>query len=245
MSKMINFSGQGLQRAYTKKNSELSTQEQEQKKQDREALRKYAESQREKREARMNARMEKNKPITKEVEDFEKNGLSEEEIAKVTDGVMEKTNALARKYGLPQPNNKEALEHDRTHCFACDRKLDSPNAHKGGDLEKLFEDDGDVRILCCWCFGRMGDDEIKTTMRIEGAEADAKIRLQVYNPMESKKEEIESLTQTRRIFLKSKLKKWEQDTELIGKLKRTISDEDYQENYYMYNAKTRYNYSSG
>ena len=115
----------------TKKNSELSTQEQEQKKQDREALRKYAESQREKREARMNARMEKNKPITKEVEDFEKNGLSEEEIAKVTDGVMEKTNALARKYGLPQPNNKEALEHDRTHCFACDRKLDSPNAHKG------------------------------------------------------------------------------------------------------------------
>ena len=158
---------------------------------------------------------------------------------------MEKTNALARKYGLPQPNNKEALEHDRTHCFACDRKLDSPNAHKGGDLEKLFEDDGDVRILCCWCFGRMGDDEIKTTMRIEGAEADAKIRLQVYNPMESKKEEIESLTQTRRIFLKSKLKKWEQDTELIGKLKRTISDEDYQENYYMYNAKTRYNYSSG
>ena len=204
---MINFSGQGLQKAYTKKNSELSTQEQEQKKKDREALKKYAESQREKREARMNARMERNKPITKEVEDFEKNGLSEEEIAKVTDGVMEKTNALARKYGLPQPNNKEALEHDRTHCFACDRKLDSPNAHKGGDLEKLFEDDGDVRILCCWCFGRMGDDEIKTTMRIEGAEADAKIRLQVYNPMESKKEEIESLTQTRRIFLKSKLKK--------------------------------------
>ncbi len=242
---MINFSGQGLQRAYTETESELSTQEKEQKKKDREALRKYAESQREAREARQAKRMEKNKPITQQIEDFEKNGLSEEEIEKVTDGVMEKTNVLARKYGLPQPNNPEALEHDRTHCFTCDRHLDSPNAHKGGDLEKLFEDDTDVRILCCWCFGRMGDDEIKSTMRIENAEADAKIRLQVYNPIESKKEEIESLTSTRRIFLKTKLKKWEQDTELVGKLTRKMGDEDYQENYYMYNAKTRYNYSSG
>ena len=104
---------------------------------------------------------------------------------------------------------------------------------------KLCKDE-DVRLMCCRCFGRMGDDEIKSTMRIEGAEVDAKIRLQVYNPMESKKEEIESLTSTRRIFLKSKLKKWEQDTELVGKLTRTLHDEDYQENFNMYNAKTRY-----
>lgn len=240
MSRMINFSGQGLQRAYTETESELSTQEKEMQKSDREALKKYAESQRKAREARQAKRMERNKPITQQVEDFEKNGLSEEEIDGVMDGAMEETNVIARKYGLPQPNNPQALEHDRTHCFTCDRHLDSPNAHKDGDLEKLFDDDKDVRILCCWCFGRMGDDDIKSTIKIEGAEADAKIRLQVYNPMESKKEEIESLTSTRRIFLKSKLKKWEQDTELVGKLTRTLHDEDYQENFNMYNAKTRY-----
>lgn len=240
MSRMINFSGQGLQRAYTKKKSELSTQEKEMQKSDREALKKYAESQRKAREARQAERMERNKPITQQVEDFEKNGLSKKEIDNVMDGAMEETNVIARKYGLPQPNNPEALEHDRYHCMTCDRKLDNPNAHKGTVWEELYDKDEDVRLMCCWCFGRMGDDEIKSTMRIEGAEADAKIRLQIYNPMESKKEEIESLTSTRRIFLKSKLKKWEQDTELIGKLTRTLHDEDYQENFNMYNAKTRY-----
>ena len=71
MSRMINFSGQGLQRAYTETESELSTQEKEMQKSDREALKKYAESQRKAREARQAKRMERNKPITQQVEDFE------------------------------------------------------------------------------------------------------------------------------------------------------------------------------
>ena len=58
MSKMINFSGQGLQKSYTEKNSELSTQEKEQRKKDREALRKHAEGQRKAREERQARRME-------------------------------------------------------------------------------------------------------------------------------------------------------------------------------------------
>jgi len=237
---MMYFNGQNLQRKYSKKNETMSIQEKEVQKKDMEAMKKVHEKNRAKREARMNKRDEKHISPDKELENFEMNPESDVEIQKVQKKALEKTNVIARQYGLPQPNNPEALEHDRFHCATCDRKLHDPNAVKGTDVQGLF-DDSDIRLLCCWCFGKFSDDDIKSTMRIEGAEADAEIRLKVYNPIESTKEEVESLTESRRIYLKSKLKKWQQDTALIGNIKHDqLADSDYMENYVLYNSKGIY-----
>lgn len=87
----------------------------------------------------------------------------------------------------------------------------------------------------------MSDSDIKRSAN-NGEEASKEIRLKVYNPEESSKEEIESLIDSKMIQLKSKLKKWEQDVSLVGKIKHdNLLEVDQLENSVMYNAKTRYN----
>ena len=120
----------------------------------------------------------------------------------------------------------------------CNRKLDQPNA--GNSPNSPWADE-DIRLMCCWCFGRMGDAQIRREA-YSGKEADSKIRLKVYNPVESSKEEIDSLIESKMIQLKSKLKKWEQDVSLVGKVKHDhLHEVDQLENSVLYNAKTRYN----
>ena len=239
------INGQGLQRRYSKGVSGsgiLSKADLERQKKDMEALHKMHVAKRAKREARMEARMKKNMSPEKALQILEENPTADIDVEKIQQKALEQTNVIARKYGLAEPNNPEALKHDRFHCSTCDRRLDQPNAHKGTDVDGLF-DDADIRLLCCWCFGKMSDSEIKSTMRIDGAEASAEIRLKVYNPIESTKEEIESLVDTKRIYLKAKLKKWQQDTELIGKFKYSdLAGEDFVVGAMIDMAKASYNY---
>ena len=240
---MIHINGQGLQRKYSsgsssslKTNAEKSRQQK-----DRDALKKASLAKREAREAKAEKREARLNDANPEVaiKILEENPEKDINVAQIQKEAMGKTNALARKYGLSQPNNPEALAHDRLHCSACDRKLDSPNAHKQEGLGGLFEDE-DVRLLCCWCFGKMGESDIKSSM-YSGKEADAKVRLQVYNPVESTKAEIDSLIESKMIQMKSKLKKWQQDVALVGNIKHDYLQEgDQIENSVLYNAKTRY-----
>jgi hypothetical protein len=240
---MININGQGLQRKYSNgSSSNLKTNAQKsQAQKDREALKKASLAKREAREARAEKREMKLNNANPEVaiKILEENPEKDINVNQIQKEAMAKTNVLAREYGLSQPNNPEALAHDRLHCSACDRKLDSPNAHKQDGLGNLFEDE-DVRLLCCWCFGKMGESDIKSTM-YSGLEADSKVRLQVYNPIESTKAEVESLIESKMIQMKSKLKKWQQDVALVGNIKHDYLQEgDQIENSVLYNAKTRY-----
>jgi hypothetical protein len=241
---MININGQGLQRKYSNgSSSNLKTNAQKsQAQKDREALKKASLARRKAREARAEKREMKLNNANPEVaiKILEENPEKDINVNQIQKEAMAKTNVLAREYGLSQPNNPEALAHDRLHCSACDRKLDSPNAHKQDGLGNLFEDE-DVRLLCCWCFGKMGESDIKSTM-YSGLEADSKVRLQVYNPIESTKAEVESLIESKMIQMKSKLKKWQQDVALVGNIKHDYLQEgDQIENSVLYNAKTRYN----
>lgn len=236
---MINF-GNGLQKNYSDsiKSNLLTDSQRVQQKNDREALREASKARRAEREARQEARMSRNISPEKALEVLEKNPEKDINVKAIQEDAKKKTNVLARTYGLKEPNNPEALAHDRTHCMTCDRKLDQPNAHKsiGNDLF----DEADVRIMCCWCFGKMSDSDIRDTM-YSGLEADADIRLKVYNPEESTKAEVESLIESKRIQLKSKLKKWQQDTALVGNIKHDyLLEGDQFENQVMYRAKTRY-----
>ena len=240
---MININGQGLQRKYSNgSSSNLKTNAQKsQAQKDREALKKASLAKREAREARAEKREMKLNNANPElaIKILEENPEKDINVNQIQKEAMAKTNVLAREYGLSQPNNPEALAHDRLHCSACDRKLDSPNAHKQDGLGNLFEDE-DVRLLCCWCFGKMGESDIKSTM-YSGLEADSKVRLQVYNPIESTKAEVESLIESKMIQMKSKLKKWQQDVALVGNIKHDYLQEgDQIENSVLYNAKTRY-----
>ncbi len=245
MSNMIKISGQGLQRRYSndagKGDIDLNV---DTTRKDQEALGKFSVTKRKAREARLAQRDEKNITPVKELEILEANPEKDVDVKGIVKKVKEKTNVLAREYGLKQPNNPEALVHDRLHCYTCDRHLDSPNAHKGIGLDGLFEDE-EVRMLCCWCFGKMSDDEIKTTMR-NGKEATKEIRLAIYDPAESTKAEIEAMTDIKRIALKSKIKRWNAITGLVGNIKHNdLEDADWMERCVEYNAHTRYTACAG
>ena len=241
---MINFKGQELQRSY-QQSGKIDTDAIRQQKADLEALRAMRKNQTWKtkqREERMNLRIERLENMKPEVqlEKFEQNPTKGIDVEKIKSELLATTNATARKYGLPEPNNPEALAHDRTHCMCCDRKLHQPNAHKNLDIDPDLIDDEEVRLMCCWCFGKMDDDDIRSTM-YTGMEADAKIRLKVYNPEQSTQQEIDSLIESKRIQLKSKLKRWEQDVALVGNVKHDyLLEVDQLENTVIYNAKTRY-----
>jgi hypothetical protein len=240
---MININGQGLQRKYSNGvSSTLKTNaEKSQAQKDREALKKASLLKREARLARAEKREMRLNNANPElaIKILEENPEKDINVNQIQKEAMAKTNVLAREFGLSQPNNPEALAHDRLHCSACDRKLDQPDAHKSLGVESLI-DDADIRLLCCWCFGKMGESDIKSTM-YSGLEADAKVRLQVYNPIESTKAEVESLIESKMIQMKSKLKKWQQDVALVGNIKHDYLQEgDQIENSVLYNAKTRY-----
>jgi len=240
---MININGQGLQRKYSNgASSSLKTNAEKSRKQnDREALKKASLAKREAREARAEKREARLNDANPEVaiKILEENPEKDINVAEIQKQALSKTNVLARKFGLNQPNNPEALAHDRIHCSACDRKLDQPDAHKSLGVKPLFEDE-DVRLLCCWCFGKMGESDIKDTI-YSGKEADSKVRLKVYNPIESTKAEIETLVESKMIQMKSKLKKWKQDVALVGNIKHDYLQEgDQIENSVLYNSKTRY-----
>lgn len=198
----------------------ISDKEREAQKKDFEALKKVQEAKRAEREARMNERENNRKPFDVKAEEkikeleidkidkietikkmpelLEKEKINtvekiinskENEIKKQAIPALEKTNALARKYGLPEPNNPEALKHDRLHCYTCDRELHNPNAVKGTVNEGLYDDE-EIRIMCCWCFGRMSEDDIKFTAR--SAENPTKeIRMQIYDPINGLAEKVE------------------------------------------------------
>lgn len=106
--------------------------------------------------------------------------------------VLEKTNSLARKYNLPEPNNPEALKHDRFHCYTCDRELDQPNNYKSipDEIKSIFGGDEEVRTLCCWCFGRMSADDVKFTAQ-SGKDATKEIRMAIYDPVNGLEEKVE------------------------------------------------------
>jgi hypothetical protein len=182
--------------------------------------------------------MDKNIAPDKAIEILEKDPMNDHSVKSVIKEAYGKSNAIAREYGLAQPNHPEALKHDRLHCMMCDRKLDNPNA---GNSPNSPWDDEDIRLMCCWCFGKMSDSDIKRSAT-NGEEASKEIRLKVYNPLESSKEEIDSLIESKMIQLRGKLKRWEQDVALIGKIKHDyLKEGDDFENTYRNMAKTRYN----
>ena len=239
---MIHINGQGLQRKYSNgASSTLKTNaEKSQAQKDRDALKKASLAKRKAREARAEKREMRLNNANPEVaiKILEENPEKDINVAQIQKEAMSKTNALAREFGLSEPNNPEALAHDRLHCMMCDRTLDSPHTNQFGG-ESIFDEE-DVRLMCCWCFGKMSDSDIKH--QIEPKEATAEIRLKVYNPIESTKAEIESMIESKMIQMKSKLKKWQQDVALVGNIKHDYLQEgDQIENSVLYNAKTRYN----
>jgi hypothetical protein len=238
---MIHINGQGLQRKYSNgASSTLKTNaEKSQAQKDRDALKKASLAKRKAREARAEKREMRLNNANPEVaiKILEENPEKDINVAQIQKEAMSKTNALAREFGLSEPNNPEALAHDRLHCMMCDRTLDSPHTNQFGG-ESIFDEE-DVRLMCCWCFGKMSDSDIKH--EIEPKEATAEIRLKVYNPIESTKAEIESMIESKMIQMKSKLKKWQQDVALVGNIKHDYLQEgDQIENSVLYNAKTRY-----
>ena len=247
MSRMIKINGAGLQRRYSSGVGEgeiISDAKRKQQIKDHEALRAHSKSKRAMREERMEIREERNISPVVEMERLKKNPTKDIDVKKIIKDAKSKTNALAREYGMKQPNNPEALTHDRLHCFTCDRKLDSPNEYKKLGFNGLFDDD-EVRTLCCWCFGKMGDKEIKTTMRSD-KDATKEIRLAIYDPIESTKAEIVEMTKIKRIALKSKIKRWNAVTRLVGNVKHdNIEDADWMERCVEYNAHTRYTACAG
>lgn len=267
MSNMIKF-GNGLQRKYiTNPESDIvSDAEKTQKEKDHEALRKHHESKRTQRESRLEERDKNRKSITdysKEQIELTKRDESdrlkqlennkENRIESQVKEAKEKTNHLARKHGLHEPNNPEALKHDRYHCYKCDMKLHIPDAYKQlpKEVQKLFEDDNEVRHLCCFCFGKMEDGEIT---KLQDKESDRKIRMAVYNPEtyvrenaeESHQEdikEIQDLTKERIMYYQSKIKKYEHIISFVGTVKHdNLQEVDDLENTVRNHAPTRYNY---
>ena len=239
---MIHINGQGLQRKYSNgASSTLKTNaEKSQAQKDRDALKKASLAKRKAREARAEKREMRLNNANPEVaiKILEENPEKDINVAQIQKEAMSKTNALAREFGLNEPNNPEALAHDRLHCMMCDRTLDSPHTNQFGE-DSIFDEE-DVRLMCCWCFGKMSDSDIKH--QIEPKEATAEIRLKVYNPIESTKAEVESMIESKMIQMKSKLKKWQQDVALVGNIKHDYLQEgDQIENSVLYNAKTRYN----
>lgn len=269
MSRMIKF-GNGLQRKYvTNPESDIvSDADKSQAQKDHEALRKHAESKREEREARMNYRDTNRKSITEDAQEQiiltkqdkldRLQQLEDEKEGKIERQVNEakgKTNHLARKYGLTEPNNPEALKHDRFHCYRCDMKLHIPNAYKElpKEVQALFGNDEDVRHLCCFCFGKMEDGEI---IKLQTDEfSDKKIRVMIYDPESFVREnadeihqndinDIEKLTKERIAYYNAKIRKYEGIISLIGTVKHDgLEDEEHTELSFLKQFPTRYDYA--
>jgi len=266
---MINF-GNGLQKKYkTDQESDIdSDSEALRKKKDREALRKHSKGKAEARDARLQYRDDNRKSIVEDsVEQIELtkkdkvNRLQQLEDNlenKIERQVVEakgKTGHLARKHGLTEPNNPEALEHDRLHCYKCDMHLHIPNAYKElpEEVQALFGNDKDVRHLCCYCFGKMDDGEI---IKLQDSESNRKIRMMIYNPEdyvrenadeihEDDKKDIEKLTKERIAYYNAKIKKYENVISLIGTVKHDqLQEVDDLENTVRNLAPTRYNYGN-
>lgn len=269
MSRMIKF-GNGLQRKY-KTNPEsdiVSDADKSQAQKDHEALRKHAESKRGEREERMEYRDANRKSViedsqeqielTKQDKLDRLQQLEDQKENKIERQVIEakgKTNHLARKYGLKEPNNPEALKHDRYHCYKCDMHLHIPDAYKNlpTEVQGLF-DDKDVRHLCCYCFGKMEDGEI---IKLQTDEfSDKKVRVMIYDPESFVREnadeihqddikEIEKLTVERIAYYNAKIKKYEGIISLIGTVKHDqLQEVDDLENTVRNLAPTRYNYGN-
>ena len=267
MSRMINF-GNGLQRKYINKSEDkpVSDAEKTQAEKDQEALRKHAESKREARDARLQHRDDNRKSIIEDSEDQieltkkdkvnrlqELEDNKENRIEVQVKEAKEKTNHLAREHGLSEPNNPEALEHDRLHCYKCDMHLHIPNAYKDLPVEvrALLGSDESIRHLCCYCFGKMEDGEI---VKLQDSESDRKVRLMIYNPEayvrenadeinDSDIQHIEHLTVERIAYYKAKIKRYENVISLIGNVKHdTIQEVDDLIETVRNNAPTRWNY---
>jgi len=269
MSRMINF-GNGLQKKYSDKSEDkpVSDADKKQVDKDHEALRKHHESKREERDTRLQYRDDNRKSIIEDSEEQikltkrdKKDRLKQLEAGKENKierqmvEAKEKTNHLAREHGLEEPNNPEALKHDRLHCYKCDMHLHVPNAYKDlpTDVQALLGNDNDVRHLCCYCFGKMDDGEI---IKLQDKESDRKIRMMVYDPEsyvrenadeihEEDKQHIEDLTVERIAYYKSKIKRYEHVVSLIGTVKHdNLQEVDDLENTVRNNAPTRWNYGN-
>ncbi len=268
MSRMINF-GNGLQKKYkTEEESDIkSDAENKRIDKDREALKKHSKAKAGAREARLKERDDNRKSVIdyslEQIDEAEKdkvNRLQQLEdnkynrIDRQIDEAKQKTNHLARKHGLAEPNNPEALDHDRLHCYKCDIHLHIPNAYKKlpEEVQSLF-DDQDVRHLCCYCFGKMEDGEI---VKLQDSESDRKIRMMIYNPADYVRanadgvhqediKEIETLTKERIVYYNAKIKKYENVISLIGNVKHdTIQEVDDFIETVRNLAPTRYNYGN-
>ena len=269
MSKMIKF-GNGLQKKYqTDLESGIkSDAENKRINNDRDALRKHHEEKAEAREARLKERDDNRKSITDdskeqiklnkkdEVERLQQlEDHKEDKIERQIDEAKEKTGHLARKHGLAEPNNPEALKHDRLHCYKCDMHLHIPNAYKKlpEDVLALFGNDQDVRHFCCFCFGKMDDGEI---IKLQDSESNRKIRMMIYNPEDYVREnadeihqedieQIKTLTKERIAYYNAKIKKYEHVVSLIGTVKHdNLQEVDDLENTVRNLAPTRYNYAN-
>jgi len=264
----MNF-GNGLQKKYTndgetdfKSNSEKTKEEK-----DREALRKHSKAKAEQRDARLDKRDENRKDLVEDAKEQvvltkkdkvdRLQQLEDNKENRIESQITEakgKTNHLARKHGLSEPNNPEALKHDRKHCMTCDTHLHIPDAYKdlSPEVQSLFSNDADVRHLCCYCFGKMEDGEIVKAQT--GKESDKKIRLMIYNPEGYVREnaegihkddikDIEELTKERISYYNAKIKKYEGVYSLIGSVKHDrLQEADDMENTVRNNAPTRWNY---
>lgn len=260
---MMHFSGQNLQRNYQKcGGGVLSDKERLRAKKDKEALRKNRKNQPWKtqaREDRMDAR-DSRESLDKRIEKkIERLPLEEErEIKLIEDNAKlnvenrieeakNKTNKLAREYGLTAPNNAEAVEFDRYHCYACAGKLHIPDAYKGLDdsIAGLF-DDTSVKHLCCFCFMDME----KGSLNISKGEATSEIRLAVYDPIASvdknidikdKVDQVRKMSDLDRLRLKSKMKQYKHVINLVGNIKHDdLEDGDRMENHGLYGSKGIY-----
>jgi len=265
---MINF-GNGLQRKYkTEEEGNIKSDSEVQRiDKDHEALRKFSKAKAAQRDARLDKRDSNRKSVIEdsveqiglqkkdkvdrlqELEDNKENRIDTQ--IKEAKG---KTNHLARKHGLAEPNNSEALVHDRKHCMTCDTHLHIPDAYKdlAPEVQSLFGNDEDVRHLCCYCFGKMEDGEIVKCQK--GKDSDKKIRLMIYNPEDYVREnaegihqedinDIEKLTKERIAYYNAKIKKYEGVISLIGTVKHDYLQEgDDIENTVRNNAATRWNY---
>lgn len=264
MTKMINFSGQELQRNYSNgAGSVITDKQREQQRKDFEALRKITEAKKAKtarREALMTQRDDNRESLDVKLEkEIELIPIKEQQkIKDIKESAerlighrlikaKEKTNLLARQHGLPEPNNPEAVRHDRLHCYNCDTTLHLPNAYKSldEDIASLFDDES-VRHLCCFCFSKMSHEEIT----IRKGEATPEIRMAVYNPEEAVRknvdisgtiQEVKKMSDLDRIRLKSKIKQYKNVINLIGNVKYdALYEADRFENQVIYGAKTRY-----
>ncbi len=269
MSRMINF-GNGLQRKYkTEEEGNVKSDSEVQRiDSDRDALRKHSLEKAAKREARLQHRDDNRKSVIEDsveqigltkkdkvdrLQDLEDN--KENRIDNQIKEAKGKTNHLARKHGLAEPNNPEALKHDRKHCMTCDTHLHIPDAYKdlSTEVQSLFNDE-DVRHLCCYCFGKMEDGEIVKCQK--GKDSDKKIRLMIYNPEDYVRDnaegihkedikDIEELTKERIAYYNAKIKKYEGVISLIGTVKHDYLQEgDDMENTVRNNAPTRWNYGN-